>query len=41
VLSDTARRDQVLGDLRILASRMRTSFWKDGLFWGSTGRIGQ
>ena len=21
--------------------RMRTSFWKDGLFWGSTGDIGQ
>jgi hypothetical protein len=41
VLSDAARRDQVLGDLRTLASRMRTSFWQDGLFWGSTARIGQ
>ena len=41
VLGDGARREQVLGDLRTLAQRMRTSFWKDGLFWGSTGRIGQ
>jgi hypothetical protein len=41
VLTDGARRDQVLGDLGTLAQRLRTSFWKDGLFWGSTGRIGQ
>jgi len=41
VLTDAARRDQALGDLRTLANRMRTSFWKDGFFWGATGVTGQ
>lgn len=41
VLSDGARRDQVLGDLRTLTQLLRTSFWRDGFFWGSTGAIGQ
>ncbi len=40
-LSDPARRDQVLGDLRTLSVRIRDSFWQDGLFWGTTGGIGQ
>jgi hypothetical protein len=40
VLSDPARRDQALGDLRTLALRLRDSFWKDGIFWGSTGGVG-
>lgn len=41
VLDEPARRDQVLGDLRSLAQLLRTSFWKDGIFWGSTGNIGR
>ncbi len=41
VLSDGARRDQVLSDLRTLALRVRTSYWQDGIFWGNTGAIGQ
>jgi len=40
VLSDPARRDQALGDLRALAMRIHDSFWKDGIFWGSTGAVG-
>jgi hypothetical protein len=39
VLTDGARRTQVQGDLRTLASRMQASFWKDGHFWGTTGGI--
>src|SRR5574341_1458173 len=38
--TEQARRDQVLGDLRTLASLLQRSFWKDGIFWGSTGDIG-
>ncbi|MGZ6124748.1 MAG: AGE family epimerase/isomerase, partial [Myxococcales bacterium] len=41
VLTEPARREQVLGDLRTLGLRLRDSFWKDGIFWGSTGAIGQ
>ena len=41
VLSEPARRDQVLGDLRTLALLLRRAFWKDGIFWGSTGAVGQ
>ncbi len=40
VLTDPARRTQALGDLRTLATRVRDSFWKDGIFWGATGSIG-
>ena len=40
VLTDGARQAQVLGDLRTLALRIHDSFWKDGIFWGSTGAIG-
>lgn len=40
VLTEPARRDQALGDLRTLALRLHGSFWKDGIFWGSTGAIG-
>jgi hypothetical protein len=39
VLTDPARQTQVLGDLRTLALRIHDSFWKDGIFWGSTGAI--
>lgn len=41
VLSDGARRDQVLADLRTLALRVHASYWQDGIFWGNTGAIGQ
>lgn len=41
VLTDPARRAQLLGDLKTLATLIQTSYWKDGLFWGSTGVIGQ
>ncbi|HSB21201.1 MAG TPA: AGE family epimerase/isomerase [Anaeromyxobacteraceae bacterium] len=41
VLTDPARREQALGDLRTLALRIRDSFWRDGIFWGATGTIGQ
>jgi N-acylglucosamine 2-epimerase (GlcNAc 2-epimerase) len=40
VLTDPARRTQALGDLRTLATLVRTRFWQDGLFWGATGSIG-
>lgn len=40
VLTDPARRTQALGDLRTLATLVRTKFWQDGLFWGATGDIG-
>jgi len=40
VLSEPARREQVLGDLRTLALRIHDSFWRDGTFWGTTGGIG-
>jgi N-acylglucosamine 2-epimerase (GlcNAc 2-epimerase) len=40
VLTDPARRTQALGDLRTLATLLRTTFWRDGIFWGSTGDIG-
>ncbi len=39
--TDPARRDQVLGDLRTLAALLQRSFWRDGIFWGSTGDIGR
>jgi hypothetical protein len=38
--TDQARRDQVLGDLETLSWTIRRSFWRDGIFWGSTGAIG-
>lgn len=41
VLSEPARRDQALADLRTLAQLMKISFWQDGFFWGSTGKKGQ
>jgi hypothetical protein len=41
VLSDPARRVQVLADLRTLALRIRGSFWKDGFFWGTSAGVGQ
>jgi hypothetical protein len=41
VFTDPARRIQVLGDLRTLATLIKTSFWKDGFFWGSTGNLDQ
>ena len=40
VLTDPARRAQALGDLRTLATLVRDRFWKDGIFWGSTGDVG-
>lgn len=40
VLSEQARRDQFLGDLRRLAATLQQSFWQDGFFWGSTGGKG-
>ena len=40
VLTDPLRRDQLLGDLRTVATLLRGAFWKDGIFWGSTGAIG-
>ena len=40
VLTDPARRAQALGDLRTLATLVRTKFWQDGIFWGATGSIG-
>ena len=39
-LTEPARRDQALGDLRTLALLLQRSFWRDGIFWGSTGDIG-
>jgi len=41
VLTDSARRDQVLSDVRTLALRLQASFWAGGIFWGSTGVVGQ
>jgi hypothetical protein len=40
VLTDPARRTQALTDLRTLATLLRSKFWQDGIFWGSTGDIG-
>ena len=40
LFTEQSRRDQALSDLRTLATRLRTSFWRDGLFWGATGSIG-
>jgi N-acylglucosamine 2-epimerase (GlcNAc 2-epimerase) len=40
VLSEPARRDQALADLRVLTARIRDSFWKDGIFWGATASVG-
>jgi hypothetical protein len=40
VLTDPARRTQALGDLRTLGALLRDRFWKDGIFWGSTGDVG-
>ncbi len=39
-LSDGARRQQVLGDLERLMTRIQTSFFQDGFFWGATGTLG-
>lgn len=41
VLTEPARRTQVLGDLRTLGTLLRSSFWQDGFFWGATGTKGQ
>jgi hypothetical protein len=40
VLSDPARRAELLGDLRTLGETMRDRFFADGIFWGTTGGIG-
>ena len=40
VLTDPARRVQMLGDLATLAKVIQSQFWKDGIFWGATGAIG-
>ncbi len=40
VLTDPVRREQVLQDLKTLAQTLQTSFWKDGLFWGTTAGLG-
>ena len=40
-LTEPARREQALGDLRALQGTLVRSFWRDGIFWGSTGAIGQ
>jgi len=40
ILTDPSRRAQALGDLRTLQSLIHQRFWKDGLFWGSTGDLG-
>lgn len=40
VLSAPARREQALADLRSLQGTLVRSFWRDGIFWGSTGAIG-
>jgi len=39
-LSEAARRDQALADLRTLQATLVRSFWRDGFFWGATGSIG-
>lgn len=39
VLTEPARREQVLGDLRTLSQLLQAKFWKDGFFWGSTGNL--
>ncbi len=41
VLTDAARREQVLGDLRALATAMRDDYWQDGMFWSATDLIGR
>lgn len=41
MLTDPARQAQVLGDLRTLGKLIETQFWRDGIFWGSTGNIGR
>lgn len=38
--TDPARRAQALHDLETLSFTLRRSFWRDGIFWGSTGAIG-
>lgn len=35
------RREQVLGDLRTLATTMKDTYWRDGLFWGTTQGLGR
>ena len=40
-LTEPARRDQALGDLRVLAALIKTSFFKDGFFFGATGDLGK
>jgi hypothetical protein len=40
VLSDPVRRDQALADLKTLTTRIRTSFFSEGIFWGATGSVG-
>jgi mannose/cellobiose epimerase-like protein (N-acyl-D-glucosamine 2-epimerase family) len=39
--SEAARRDQALADLRRLQGLIKTAFWRDGIFWGSTGDVGR
>lgn len=39
VLTEPARREQMLDDLRTLQGRIQESFWKDGIFWGTTSGI--
>jgi hypothetical protein len=39
-LREQSRRDQVLSDLRTLATTIQKEFFFDGFFWGSTGKRG-
>jgi len=40
VLSDPARRTELLQDLRTLGTTMRDDFWLDGFVWGTTASKG-
>lgn len=41
VLTEPARREQLLGDLRALAQVMKDQFFADGVFWGVHNKQGQ
>lgn len=40
VLSNSIRREEMLGDMKKIGDVMINSFWKDGVFWGQHGQIG-
>ena len=40
-LTSKARQDQAEGDLRTLATTIKTAFFKDGFFFGATGDLGR